>query len=624
MKRFVITLLIGMFAVIAIWSTRIVVLSDLHVVEGNECDVALRQAVSTINGLADVELVVVDGDMTNEGSDAQIVYVKNILDSIIKPLVVIPGNHENNWSQSATTTFPALFGDDRFITTLRSDSLVIAGLNCGPYMKMGDGHIKQEDLHWLDATLNRLSRPGVKVLNFCHYPLNGDLDNAADYERVLSRYPVLVHINGHYHAWQKYRSASDMFDCVSVRALEMKNDKFRFGFTILDVEGDSLTVSNMAADGSSCDVVYDFVPRRQPRLDVLRDKDSAEFQSPAGWNIEKIWTDSASIFTRLAIDSDNIYFSTSTGFIKAINKDSGMLAWQTATSGRALFSKPTVACGKLFVPTTCDGILVVNTVNGLIANVIGTGGMPVVADGLLYNSAIYQGGMKTLRRINPQTENVEWSIDSIIGNYCQAMPSADGRDLFFGAWDSYLYCVDTETGSVKWRWNNGREVNMLGPGNVVPVVTRNSVVIVAPDRYMTAIDRKTGKTLWRDNSVKYRESLGVSPDSTIAYAKTMDGELIAVDISGEEYRRRWIVDMGIGYDHAPCIIATHSGSGCVIAGSRRGIVTAINPETQALEWQLAMGKSEINGFDTDPVTGDIYVSLIEGTIWKISKLKPSE
>ena len=44
---------------------------------------------------------------------------------------------------------------------------------------------------------------------------------------------------------------------------------------------------------------------------------------------------------------------------------------------------------------------------------------------------------------------------------------------------------------------------MLGPGNVVPVVTDDKVIVVAPDRYMTAIDRKSGRQLWRDNSHRY-------------------------------------------------------------------------------------------------------------------------
>jgi UPF0271 protein len=103
----------------------------------------------------------------------------------------------------------------------------------------------------------------------------------------------------------------------------------------------------------------------------------------------------------------------------------------------------------------------------------------------------------------------------------------------------------------------------------------------------------------------------------IAYAKTMDGELVAVSTEGNEFNELWLVDMGLGYEHAPCIVA--ESKGVVYAGSRRGIVTAVNPKTKAVIWSLPLGVSEINGIDVDQKTGDVYVSLIEGTIWKISK-----
>jgi outer membrane protein assembly factor BamB len=204
-------------------------------------------------------------------------------------------------------------------------------------------------------------------------------------------------------------------------------------------------------------------------------------------------------------------------------------------------------------------------------------------------------------------------------NYCQAAPVVSGNDVIFGAWDTNLRCLDVATGRLKWVWNNGKSVNLYSPGNVVPVVTDDMVIIVAPDRYMTALDRKTGKELWRDNSHKYRESLGVSADGTRVYAKTMEGELVAVDATSREFKELWTVDMGLGYEHAPCIVVERDG--VVYAGSRRGILTAVDPVAKTVLWSLPIGVSEINGIDIDPTTGDVWVSLIEGTIYRIEKNK---
>ena len=149
---------------------------------------------------------------------------------------------------------------------------------------------------------------------------------------------------------------------------------------------------------------------------------------------------------------------------------------------------------------------------------------------------------------------------------------------------------------------------------MVPVVTPDHVVIVAPDRVTTAIDRKSGKQLWREkNDIKVRESLGRSADGKVAYAKTMDGTLVAMS-SGDKYELLWTVDLGFSYEHAPCIVLEHDGY--IYCGSRRGMLAVVNATTHQLEFTYRMGTSEVNGFEVDD-RGDVYCSLIEGTIWRI-------
>lgn len=97
----------------------------------------------------------------------------------------------------------------------------------------------------------------------------------------------------------------------------------------------------------------------------------------------------------------------------------------------------------------------------------------------------------------------------------------------------------------------------------------------------------------------------------------MDGELVAVDATTPEFKELWTLDLGIGYEHAPCIVLEKDGY--IYAGSRRGIVTITRADGPELIATLPLGVSEVNGFDVDPVTGDVYASLIEGTIWKISR-----
>ena len=608
MKRLFLPLAAAAIALGA-WGQRIAVLSDVHVTPGNENDRQLRAAVEEINR-GGFDYVVVNGDLSNEGSDAELANVKTILDGITAPLSVLPGNHENNWSQSATKTFVDTWGNDRFIAAVGADSLVIVGINCGPYMKMGDGHVKQEDLHWLRAELEKAAAKGRRILSFNHYPLReNDLDNWREYVQLLQQFPVIGHINGHYHSWIEYRAGG--IPAVMTRALDMRDGTY--GYTILEVTPDWVHVYDKSI-GRDAEPRFAFATTH--RNEDVADKTTA-WQQPEGFEVQKVWTDSASIFTRLGIDAERIYFGNSLGAARAIAKADGKELWSIPT-GASLFGRPVpVAKGRVFIPTA-TGIVIADGVTGRAVKTIASKEGPYVADGITdpRNGDVLLGGYKRIERRTPAGKAV-WSYDSLF-NYCQAAGVLDGDDLFFGAWDTNLRCLDARTGRLRWAWNNGKKANMLGPGNVVPVVTEDKVIIVAPDRYMTAIDRATGRTIWRDNSHRYRESLGRSADGRVAYAKTMDGELVAVDTSAPVFTELWTVDMGLGYDHAPCIVAERDG--VVYAGSRRGILTAVDPAARRVLWQLPIGVSEINGIDLDPTSDDIYVSLIEGTIFRVRKL----
>ena len=581
---------------------KLAILSDVHVTPGNANEGKLREAVAEINA-TDVDAVMLTGDLTNEGSDEQLRNIKGILDGIMHPFYIIPGNHENNWSQSACKTFNDLWGSDRFVFTV--DELVVVGMNCGPFMKMGDGHIKQEDLLWLDSTLNVMVKPGMRVLSVNHYPILDDLDNYRAYVDILKKYPVVTHQCGHYHTWRLYET--DGINGVMVRALDMGGGNYGYTLMTIDLDRQWIYVYNKVI-GSEPEVMFsyrinlDYYSTQQPQL---------QYSVPAGFDVKCIMADNASIFTRVGVDSKNLYFGNSLGYCKAVDKVTGELRWQFKTDAM-LFSRPAVADKYIVLPTSDKRLVWLDKKSGIKKYQYDADG-PYVADGVVRGGVLYQGGYKTFQAWDIKRHRLLWHYDSI-NNYCQAAPVVDGGDVVFGAWDTYLRSLNSRTGALQWQWNNGRNVNLYSPGNVVPAVNGDHVVVVAPDRVTTAIDRNSGTQLWREkNDNKVRESLGCSVDGKVAYAKTMDGELVAMS-TGDNYQQLWKVDLGFGYEHAPCIVLEHDGY--IYCGSRRGMLAVVNASTHELVFTYSMGSSEVNGFDVDN-RGDIYCSLIEGTIWRI-------
>lgn len=611
-KKHFLLLLIALAWALAVQGgvVRLAILSDVHVTPGNANEGKLREAVAEINA-ADVDAVLMTGDLTNEGSDEQLLNVKGILDVISHPLYVIPGNHENNWSQSACKTFNDLWGSDRFAFAI--DDLVVVGMNCGPFMKMGDGHIKQEDLLWLDSTLTAMVKPGMRVLSVNHYPILDDLDNYRAYVDILKKYPVITHQCGHYHQWRLYET--DGINGLMVRALDMGGGDYGYTLMTIDLDRQWIYIYNKVL-GKEAEQMYAYhinLDYYTPQLPENAFMPEFEYQQRLKFMIKRVLADNASIFTRVGADDKNLYFGNSLGYCKAVDKKTGELRWQYKTDAM-LFSRPAVSGKYVILPTSDRRLVWLDKKSGKPKWQYDADG-PYVADGVVSDGILYQGGFKTFQAWDVKRHRLLWRYDSI-NNYCQAAPVVDGNDVIFGAWDTYLRSLDRRTGTLRWQWNNERNVNLYSPGNVVPVVTPKRVVIVAPDRFSTAVDRSTGRQVWREkNENKVRESLGCSADGKVAYAKTMDGTLVAMS-TGERYELLWTVDLGFGYEHAPCIVLEHDGF--IYCGSRRGMLAVVDAATHQLVFTSKLGSSEFNGFEVDN-NGDIYCSLIEGTIFRIEK-----
>ncbi|MDD3117590.1 MAG: metallophosphoesterase, partial [Victivallales bacterium] len=209
---------------------RFAILSDIHVSAGNKNHTALKQAVAEIN-TGNYAFVEVNGDLSNVGADSELTAVKQALDQLRAPTYVIPGNHETNWSESAIQTFFKYWKNDRFV--FRRGNCLFVGFDTGPYMKMGDGHVKAEDLHWLRRTLKENVTPQTTLIVFAHYPLiTPDLDNAPDVIALLHQYHAAAIFAGHYHMMNYYNA--DNMAGIFCRSLFMNKT---FGYSIAEIDG---------------------------------------------------------------------------------------------------------------------------------------------------------------------------------------------------------------------------------------------------------------------------------------------------------------------------------------------------------------------------------------------------
>ncbi|MBP1641237.1 MAG: bamB 3 [Bacteroidetes bacterium] len=589
--------------------TKFALLTDLHVSPGNANERALSGIIDEINA-SDLPFVIITGDITNQGSNAELSNVKRQFGRFRKPYYLIPGNHETTWSQSAVREYYRLFGSDRFF--FKQDNLLFVGYNTGPYMKMGDGHVKHEDLLWLDSILTKESIKGTRLLAFAHYPLvENDMGNAQEVVAMLKKHDAIVSFCGHGHAYKEMAFGS--LKGIMARSTFFGQDTLSAGYTVVQLTPDSVFVNEKKlGDGLNRRFAFSIdasSKMKEPQYPIVK------LRFPEPMSVSLIYQDKASVFTGISIDDNALYFGNSLGDIEAISKKGAGLLWSFPT-GYSLYSSPVCSGGKVIFPATDGVVYALAAQNGKQLWSVKTDN-PFVADGRVSGGKLYQGGYKAFYCIDVVSGKVDWKFTDI-DNYCQARPAiADGKVLF-GAWDTNLYCLDQQTGTLIWKWNNGKAQNLYSPANCVPAVHDGKVIVVAPDRCMTALDLSTGRLLWRSNQYQVRESQGISDDGKAVYAKLMDGQLLAVSAESPEYKPLWTVDVGLGYEHAPCPILEQNGT--VYLGSRNGVVVAVDAVSHKVLWSFKGGNSEVNQFSAD-TQGNVYFSLIEGKIYKIGAKK---
>lgn len=581
---------------------KFVQLTDLHVSVGNENDFLLQDMVKEINN-SDHEFVVVTGDLTNRGADDELKQVYSILANLKIPYYVVSGNHETTWSESAGLTYKKIWGNDRFVFS-KGDYLFI-GFPCGPYMKMGDGFVKHEDVLWLDKTLkDSLKNSNKKVLNFAHYPLDNSVSNYKEVLSVLEKYPTVASFCGHGHTLKKYDFSG--LSGIMGASITSRDGKTK-SYNEVIVSNDSVRIYQKELDRPS---VFKFAVSSKPSK-IAIPKDNHGTNPPA------FVKDIASIYSVPCLDKKSLYFTNSIGQIQSVNLKNKTLNWKIET-GNSIYFSPITVKNTLVIGTIEGKVLGFDTQSGKQKWVIPVGGV-LVGSPIAENNKIYTASSTAFVCVDAVKGQLIWE-NKLPQSYSQGTPLIQGDKIIFGSWDTNVYCLNKNTGNLIWKWNNGNNKQILySAGNVKAVSSKSRLYLVTPERFLTILEIETGKTLLRTSKWKVRESMGKSQDGKWFYAKTMDGALLRLPLSDDLeltnenlIRQSKILDLKLEYEHNPAPIVENNNK--IYVGSRKGEVVIVDAEKFEVIKQINLGSSSVNGFSIDD-KGQVWTSLIEGGIY---------
>ncbi|HEY4151219.1 MAG TPA: PQQ-binding-like beta-propeller repeat protein [Chitinophagaceae bacterium] len=586
-------------------------ISDTHIgsPDGN-AERDLRHTVADINQMTNLDFVVITGDITELGTDAQLKLAKRMLDSIRIPWYIIPGNHDATWSESGGVSFARTFGADRFV--FDHNGIRFIACASGPYVRMSDGHIPRAAINWLDSLLHK-TPADQPVIFLNHYPIDNSLDNWYEAIDRLKQNNTIAILCGHGHT-NKAFSFEEIPGVMGRSNLRAKAPIG--GYNLVEVRTDSILFSERRPGLETLPVWtgikierHQYHSGRFPRPDYKINTTYA--QTRAAWT----FASDANVISTPAVAEGLVVFGNQQGRVDALSLKDGKKQWSFQTGG-SVFSSPAV-CGDKLVFGSGDGnIYCLETRNGRLVWKLAAGAS-VLGSPLVDNNTVYIGGSDhRFRAIDVTTGKERWQFDGLDGPV-MGTPILYNNMIIFGAWDTNLYALNKEDGKKIWSWNNGSSIRNYSPAACTPVAYNGVVYVVAPDRYITAIDAATGATLWRDNESTVRESIGLSANGKWVYGKTMNDTIVAFNTGREKQPAAWKMYCGFGYEHVPSMLIEKDG--LVFFGTRNGVVYAIDPNTQKIQWAHKIDNSMVNTVrvlskkQVIASTMDGKVTLIEAT-----------
>lgn len=585
---------------------RFAFVTDTHIGSPNgSAEEDLRRTVSDINSRGDLAFVVLTGDITEMGTNAELALARQILDSLKIPWYIIPGNHDTGWSESGGDQFKTVFGNDKFSFTY--DGIYFLGCASGPYVRMSDGHVPRDAVNWLDEQLKTVPA-GSPLVFLNHYPIDESLDNWYEITDRLRKYNTQVILCGHGHT-NKAMNFEDIPGVMSRSNLRAKAAEG--GYTIVTYTSDSILfterkpVSKKEKQWTSVAAGNHVFPANEHFKRPVYNNSKYENKVSARWSK----ADEANIISS-AIRSDNLVIAgNQLGQLKAYDSRDGKLKWTFRSNG-AIFSTPAASAGNIVFGSADGSIYCLNAAKGNKRWAYKTNAA-VLGCPLVNGDTVFIGGSDHhYRAISLSTGKLIWDFDGLQGPVV-SKPLLQDDKLIFGAWDRNLYAVSRTNGKLIWKWNNGSTVRNFSPASCVPVYADGLIYIVAPDRYITAIDAASGETVWRNNDGGVRESIGIAADGSMIYCKSMQDSVVAYKTSHEKQNAAWKMNAGYGYEHAPSQLVSRNGR--IYFGTRNGVVYCIDPAKEEVCWTFKVDNSMVNNV---VLSGDkeILITTMDGHI----------
>jgi outer membrane protein assembly factor BamB len=494
---------------------KFIYMADTHVGDAGG-SAGTQTAVSDINTLADIDFVLVGGDLTEFGDNWMFDQYKTIMDGLTVPYYSVPGNHDTKWPEAGLERIREVIGEPYFSFDHKGYHFI--GLNSGTWMR-GEGSMDVTQLEWLEADLVSLL-PNTPIFLFWHHPADGGswaLANKSRLLDILKPYNVIICFVAHGHS-------NVLFDFESLVGVEGESPfGSGAGYNIVQITESQVTVSYRPNGGPTQSPwvtvnlpvpTYPTITFDQPAEDELVsgtvDIDvtisghpetitAAEFQfDDEGWQsmsgLGSNWSGSGSttglmngahqVQVRLISASYTWYKSTNiyveNGYPKAV--------WRYQAGG-TIQSSPAVDDQRVYFGALDGKVYCLNLFTGEKLWDVQTGSEVVSSPAVEGNLVVIGSCDSTLYALDVTDGSEEWSFKA--GGTIMSHPTIVDSVVYVGCGDHKLYAINLADGSEAWSFSTGGMIETR------PLVHDGLVYFGSWDSYFYAVDIATHTQKWR-------------------------------------------------------------------------------------------------------------------------------
>ncbi len=581
----------------------------------------LSKTVEDINSQADIDFVLLTGDITEFGSDEELRQARKIIDRLHKPWYALPGNHDTKWSESGNNSFVEIFGAEKF--SFNKGGFLFVGTSSGPNMRMAPGLVPREQLVFLDSILTPLKKTRQPVIFVNHYPLDESLANWCEVIDLLHTVNIQATLLGHGHA-------NNLLNFEGIPGImgrsNLQTKKVEAGYNLVAIEKDTIYYTERLSSGKTlpvwCKVPVRIIPRSDPSIGnsnvAVPSKSSPRPDYSINQkyaNVKSVWClrEKSDIGTGISVSKKKAVYANTAGEIVALDLHSGKKVWTYHTGGK-IYSTPAISGNRVVCASTDHNIYCLSLKSGKLIWLHPTV-KPIVASAAIEDDRVYIGSSDgSFRCIGLTNGGLIWQYDSV-KNFVETKPLILGQSVFFGSWGNTFYSLDKASGKLIWKHEKYSN-RMLSPAAVWPVAANGKVFLAAPDRHMTALDEHTGREIWDSGKYSCRESIGISNDGKQVYIKNItEGNVDAFYTLPDEQKLAWECKADLGYEIAPSPIIEFRKY--IYVPTSSGVVVAINKKTHQVIWKYKISNALINS--VLPVGKNrLLVSVMDGEIIYLS------